>query len=233
VVLGGLIAIPAAFVFLGPAVVQNPPGTFGMGFVALPEVFSMMPLGRLIGFLFFFLLFLAAVTSSLSMLQPSIALFEEGLGIGRKPAVAILGFITLMGALFIVYFSKGFTALDTVDFWMANFFIFILATAQVFLFSWFLGVKRGMEELRRGAEIKLPPFLGFLLKYISPFYLLAIFGLWASRELPGRIRAMFSPPEGEPPVVLMSLGLILLTTAFFAFIVASANRRWDQQEEKP
>jgi len=81
VVLGGMIAIPAAFIFLGPAFLSNPDnvGTFSLGFMALPNVFNQMPAGAFFGFLFFFLLFLAAVTSSLSMLQPSIALLEAGL----------------------------------------------------------------------------------------------------------------------------------------------------------
>lgn len=117
---------------------------------------TLVPLGSFFGFLFFFLLFLAAITSSLSMLQPSIALLEEGLKIGRKASVSILAFITLVGCLFVAYFSKGFTALDTLDFWMANFFIFIFATFQSIVFAWVLGIRKGMEELRRGAEIRLP-----------------------------------------------------------------------------
>ena len=230
IVLGGMIAIPAAFVFLGPSVVQNPPGTFGMGFVTLPNVFNQMPAGQFFGFLFFFLLFLAAVTSSLSMLQPTIALLEEGLGLGRKPAVAILGFITLAGCMFIVYFSKGFTALDTVDFWMANFFIFIFATIQVILFGWVLGIDKGMKELRRGAAIKLPRLLPFMLKYVSPLYLLVVFGLWLWKKMPARLEAIATPPEDGPPVVLMSIGLIVVVAVFFGLIVVIANKRWDQKE---
>jgi len=230
VVLGGMIAIPAAFMFLGVNEVANPPGTFSLGFTALPNVFNQMPAGQFFGFLFFFLLFLAAVTSSLSMLQPSIALLEEGLGIGRKASVTILSFITLTGAAFVVYFSKDFTAMDTIDFWMANFFIFILATFQVILFSWIVGIDKGMTELRRGAEIRMPNFLKIVLKYVAPLYLIGIFGLWCYYNLPGRFKAIISPPEGEPPVVLMSLGLILVVAAFFALIVNLANKRWDKQE---
>ena len=44
-----------------------------MGFMTLPNVFAKMSMGQFVGFLWFFLLFLAAVTSSLSMLQPAIA----------------------------------------------------------------------------------------------------------------------------------------------------------------
>jgi len=44
----------------------------------LPNVFAMMPAGRMFGFLWFVMLFLAAITSSLAMLQPVIAFLEEG-----------------------------------------------------------------------------------------------------------------------------------------------------------
>lgn len=230
VVLGGMIAIPAAFVFLGPAVVQDPPGTFGMGFVTLPNVFNHMPLGSMFGFLFFFLLFLAAITSSLSMMQPSIALLEEGLNIGRKASVLILTSILMLGGLFVTYFSKGFTALDTLDFWMANFFIFIFATFQSIVFAWVLGIRRGMQELERGAHIRLPRVLPFVLKYVSPVYLLAVFVLWAWRNLPERWNAIIHPPADGPPVVLLSVLFILGVGAFFVWVVSRANRIWDKEE---
>jgi SNF family Na+-dependent transporter len=60
--LGGMITIPAAFIFLGAAGAVG--GTFTLGFNTLPLVFEHMPLGRWVGFLWFFLLFLAAITSS-------------------------------------------------------------------------------------------------------------------------------------------------------------------------
>jgi NSS family neurotransmitter:Na+ symporter len=230
VVLGGMIAIPAAFMFLGSEFVANPPSTFGMGFVALPNVFNQMPAGQFFGFLFFFLLFLAAVTSSLSMLQPSIALLEEGMGITRRASVTILGLLTLVGALFIAYFSKSAKALDTVDFWMANFFIFIMATVQIILFGWVVGIKKGFAELKRGAEIRLPNILKIFLKYVAPIYLLTVFSFWCVQELPTRFKDIITPPDEGPPVVLLSLGLIVVVGIFFVLVIAQANRRWDKLE---
>ncbi len=234
VALGGLITIPAAFVFLGFAFVQDPPGTFGMGFVALPNVFGQMPAGNVFGFLFFFLLFLAAVTSSLSMLQPAIALLEEGLGLGRKASVALLGFITAVGAAFVVFFSGDFIALDTIDFWVGTFGIYVLATFQVILFGWVLGVDRGFEELRRGAEIRIPSFFKFVIKYVAPVYLLTIIGFWFHNEF----LTVPEDPEAttrlqqivENVEVQLSLGLILLVSILFALLIAQSVKRWRAAE---
>lgn len=234
VVLGGMIALPAAYIFLGPVFLSDPDnlGTFSLGFITLPNVFNQMPGGAFFGFLFFFLLFLSAVTSSLSMLQPSIALLEEGLGITRKPSVAILGFITFAGTFFIAYFSAGAEALDTVDFWMANFFIFIFATIQTIIFGWVIGPKRGYEELSAGAEIRVPRWIMGMIRYVSPLYLLAVFALWCKISLPARWQAIVNPPPGEPPVVLMSIAFILIVLTFFGFVIAGANQRWQEAEKE-
>ena len=90
-----------------------------------------MPAGHFFGGLFFFLLFIAAITSSLSMLQPAIAFLEEGLNLKRKAAVTLLGFITAIGALFVSLISHGLIVLDHMDFWTGNFCIYLLATIEV------------------------------------------------------------------------------------------------------
>lgn len=233
VVLGGMIAIPAAFIFLGPALLSDNISTFGLGFTALPNVFNQMPAGTFFGFLFFFLLFLAAVTSSLSMLQPSIALLEEGLGLTRKPAVAILGFITFTGTFFIAFFSKDVLALDTIDFWMANFFIFIFATVQTIVFGWVVGPKQGYTALSAGAEISVPRWImTVMIRFVSPLYLLVVFALWCKESLPDRWKSIVNPPPGEPPVVLLSIGFIVMVLVFFSFVIAGANQRWDSDEPR-
>lgn len=236
VALGGMIVIPAAFVFLGQEALQNLSSTFQLGFVTLPNVFSQMPGGHAIGFLFFFLLFLAAVTSSLSMLQPAIALLEEGLGLGRKASVALLGFITAVGAAFVVYFSENLIALDTIDFWIGTFGIYVLATFQVILFGWVLGVDRGMEELERGAEIRVPRLFKFVIKYVSPLYLLMILAFWSYNQFlkapdaAGQLTRL--QQIKEMPVVQFSIGLIVAVILLFLLLIAQAVKRWKAAELK-
>ncbi len=234
VALGGLITIPAAFVFLGPYVIETAKKgeltTFALGFVTLPNVFNQMFAGSFFGFLFFFLLFLAAVTSSLSMLQPAIALLEEGLGLGRKASVALLGFITAVGAAFVVYFSKNLMALDTLDFWIGSFGIFLLATFQVIVFGWVLGVDKGFEELRRGAEIRIPTFVKYIIKYVSPVYMLAVFGAWCYTEFykkGDRLRQI-----QENWVVRVSIVFIVIVAILFILLIAQSVKRWRIQESQ-
>lgn len=226
VALGGMIVIPAAFVFLGAAGVVGQ-GTFSLGFIALPQVFELMPLGRVIGSLFFFLLFLAAVTSSLSMLQPAIALLEEGLEIGRRSSVTILGFVTLIGSLFVVYFSKDLVALDTMDFWVGTLCIFLLATFQVILFGWVLGIDRGMREINRGASIRIPRVVGVLLKYVAPVYLIGILCAWIYQQSGGYVEMLQTNRVAQ-----FTVAYILIVAALFALLVKQSVKRWQALERR-
>ncbi len=241
VALGGLITLPAGFAFLGAAGLVGQ-GTFGLGFNILPIVFSTMPFGQIFGFLFFFLLFLAAVTSSLSMLQPGIAFLEEALSIRRRESVAILGAITGLGSMFVWYFSQDLKALDTIDFWVGTFMIFIQGSLMIILFAWVLGLKKGFEEAHRGASIRIPAFFGPIMKYIAPAYLGIIFVLWILFNVLGW-NGQFSDPsfnptgyvvdligsEEAPPntVARMSVGIMLLFTIFMVVIVSIVGKRWD------
>jgi SNF family Na+-dependent transporter len=236
--LGGLITIPAAFVFLGAAGIVGQ-GTFGLGFKVLPLVFSNMPAGAFFGALFFFLLFLAAVTSSLSMLQPGIAFLEEAFAISRKQSVAILGMVTSVGCLFVVYFSKDVKALDTFDFWVGTLLLFVLATIEIILFAWVLGIDKAWKEAHKGAELRIPMFFKPIMKYICPLYLLIIFGLWIMFNVlgwdPGTgefnrtgyvLDLLGSEDQAASPVARLCFGLIAVLTVFLMVATAAAAKRW-------
>ncbi len=231
VALGGLITIPAAVAFLGASGAVG--GTFALGFNVLPMVFNAMPFGSLFGFIFFFLLFLAAVTSSLSMLQPGIAFLENALSINRHQSVAILGIVTGFGTLVVVYFSKDLKALDTMDFWVGTFLIFIMATIQIIIFAWVMGIPKGFEEASHGASINIPRIFGPIMKYVTPVFLLVIFFFWAAENVFGYnlISGEVNPSGyatdlfGENPnqVAWMSVTILILLGGFLFLIVNSSS----------
>ena len=226
--LGGLITIPAAFIFLGPAPVEKVAGsTFGLGFYTLPVVFQHMPLGSLFGFLWFFLLFLAAVTSSISMLQPVLAFLEEGLRLSRSRAVAWLALLTSCGTALVVYFSRDLLALDAMDFWVGQVGIFLLATTLVVVFSWVIGTEAGIREIRRGALLDLPPGFAFVIKYVSPVYLLAIFALFLVDNAGGYMRQLVEQPEAGG-----AFAFVIATTTLLVYLVNRAGKRWNGETSR-
>lgn len=211
--LGGLITVPAAFVFLGAAGIG---GTFGLGFVSLPAVFAHMPFGQFFGGIWFFLLFIAAITSSVSMVQPGIAFLEEGLNLNRKKSSAVLLVITMVGSLFVAYYSAGLEALDTMDFWAGTFFIFVLALFQVIVAGWLFGVENVLKEAAEGSRMRIPKFLPVVIKYVCPAFLGTVFVFWCIQKLPEQWAKMQSNPVTQISVIFLfgALALFLVLTHF-------------------
>jgi hypothetical protein len=190
--------------------------------VTLPNVFARMgPTGQFFGFLWFFMLFLAALTSSVSMLQPVIAFLEEGFGLKRHASCALLGLITTLGGGYVVYFSQGLVALDTMDFWAGTVLIFILAMVQAVLYGWVFGIERGHAELHKGAHIRVPWFVQIVLKYVTPVYLGAIFVGTLIQSGPGYLSGILSNPIVFATVLFM--GVIII---FLMVLVGIAEKRW-------
>jgi SNF family Na+-dependent transporter len=226
VCLGGLITLPAAFIFLGGAIGSF--STFGLGFNTLPNVFAAMPAGRFFGFLWFFMLFLAAVTSNLSMLQPVIAFLEEGFNLKRHASVAFLGVVAVLGCGFVLWFSKGVLAMDTMDFWVGNVLIFVLAMVQTFVYGWVFGIHRGHLEAHLGAHMRIPWFVQLMLKYVSPLYLAVIFILFCIYDVPGYAKSVIAEP-----VALYSVLLIGAVMASLALLIHFAGKRWTAEGRYP
>lgn len=228
VALGGMITLTAAVVFMGAtATAANTGGTFSTGFHTLPVVFARMPLGNVFGALWFFMLFLAAITSSLSMLQPAQAFVEEALGTSRRNATSIVTVVALVGNAVIFYFSADLGVLDTIDFWVGTFLIFVVAGTQLITFGWVTGIERGMEEAHYGAQIRIPALFRFVIKWVSPLYLFGIFALFVYYKLPSYVTAAFGDAEHPADVhALIGWGVIAATLVLISVLIAVGTKRW-------
>jgi NSS family neurotransmitter:Na+ symporter len=221
---GGMITLTASFIFLGLsgtiAAVQG--GTFGLGFTTLPVVFAHMgPFGNVIGAIWFFMLFLAAITSSISMYQPALAFFQEALGTTRKSATTLMVAICIVGSFLVMYYSKDGIFWSTIDDWVGTYLIFVLAMVQIICFSWLFGIDRGWKEAHTGAHIQIPAFYKVIMKYVAPIYLLVVFIAFTFQNLGDWLRAVAAEPLRQGAVAL-----ILAVTAFLVGCVWVGERRW-------
>ena len=139
----------------------NPAEGPGLIFVVLPSVFPQLDAGTLWGTLFFFLLFMAALTSAISILEVVTAYFIDQKGWTRKKATIRFGLvITIVGAF--CSFSLG-GGINITEFLGMSFFDFMdylsskymlpiggMLTAIFVLKKW--GVEHFIEELKTGMD---------------------------------------------------------------------------------
>jgi SNF family Na+-dependent transporter len=222
-----LITLTASFVFLGTsgviAAVQG--GTFGLGFTTLPVVFAQMgPFSNVIGAVWFFMLFLAAITSSLSMYQPTLAFLQEALGLERKPATGLLATVALIGSMFVLWFTRDGVFWNTLDFWVGTFLLFVMAGIQIVCFSWVFGLDRGWASAHEGARMRIPGVFRFVMKYVAPAYLIVVFVGFCVQNLPDSLRAI-----GRSPAAQLALLLIMTVGAGLLAIVRVGEARWRRE----
>ncbi len=186
IVLGASVVIPIAVGYMGIDWVKENAG-FMMAFKTMPYLFDQWGplLATLAGVAWFGLLFIAGITSSLAMGTPFMNFVEDEFNWGRVKSAVVLGIIILIMALpTILFFEYG--VFDEYDYWTGTVSLVIFATAEIILFAWIFGVDKGWKEINRGADIKVPHFYKFVIKWITPIFILTIF-----------ISALIKPLNGE------------------------------------
>jgi neurotransmitter:Na+ symporter, NSS family len=178
IVLGGSILIPIATAYLGLELVQAKTAGgsgFELGFLTLPTLFNNWGwFARVAGGLWFGLLFLAGITSSLAMGQPIMAFLEDEFKITRRKAALLFGASAFLLGFVCVWLYPG-GAFDEFDFWTGTFSLVIFALCEAFIFAFIFGIDKGWEEITRGADLKVPRVFRFVIKYVTPLFLLVVF----------------------------------------------------------
>jgi len=211
IVLGGTIVIPLAFMFFGGTGAREvaASGSFNIGFVAMPLVFAQMTGGGFFAFIWFLLLFLAGITSSVSLLEPAVAFLSDDLGIARKRTVKWLALITFVLCQFPIFFlARG--VVDEVDFWAGTFFLVVFALCESLIFIWVYGIDQAWDEMHHGAELRIPRIYRVIIKYVTPLFLLAVLGFWLVQQAVPTFLLRGVPRENVPYVLGTRLGLLVL-----------------------
>ncbi|MFN4319121.1 MAG: sodium:calcium symporter [Aquificaceae bacterium] len=218
VVIGASIAIPAAFAMFGSLAVHAlaQEGTFRLGFMSMPAVLMALPFGWLLSTIWFFLLFIAALTSSLALTQPLIALFEDEMRWPHSKAVNVSMLMVSVGA-FLSAFVPGF--IDEVDFWAGTFLLVFFALLEIIVFVWIFGVHKFHHELTRDVFVKIPKSLVYFFAIASPIFLVVLIYNWGVIQAP----KVLSNTSLEVMVARM---FIISTLVLLAFVAIESRRRY-------
>lgn len=196
--LAGLIIVPSVFVFSNgdPNALNQGPSLM---FVTLPNVFNSMPAGGVIGAVFFFLVILAALTSSISLLETMVSIVSEKFKVKRVPSTLIcVGVIIVLGMLSVLGFNvlsqpttnflesirsavdlkKSFgisSVLDIFDFISNNILMPLVAFATCILIGYIAKTTYVEEEiLVSQKEFKVKKMYRFMIKILCPIFMIAI-----------------------------------------------------------
>lgn len=179
-VLAGVMIFPAVFAYgIDPA--SGP----GLVFVVLPNIFAQMPGGHIFSVFFFILLAIAALTSTVSILEVVVAYLSEELRIARAKAT-ILGAsaITLLGVFATLSFGLlknvtpgGKTFFDWFEYSTANILLPLGAICIVLFVGWYLGRKEFNDEITSGGiyKVRITGLLMFVIKFLAPLAIAMVF----------------------------------------------------------
>jgi neurotransmitter:Na+ symporter, NSS family len=217
VVLGGTIAIPAAVTFFGVAgaTAIAAGGAFDLGIVAMGVVFQNLPggqaIGQLLAFMWFFLLFIAGITSSVALASPAMAFMQEEFGLDRRRVALGLGGVALVLGLATIFWLQG-GFLDEWDFWAGTFGLVLFAFIEVWIIRLAFGVDEFWEELHQGADLRVPHFFKFVIKWVTPVLLTGLLAWWMYDSAYPVLTMVGVPEENVGTIWLARLLMVGLLT---------------------
>ena len=180
--LAGLMIIPAVFAFSGgdrSALSAGP----GLMFITLPKVFASMKFGAVIGTIFFVLVFFAALTSAISLMETIVSIFCDKFHWSRKVACI---FVTVLSLLMGIPSSLGFgplsfiswmgmSVLDIMDFISNSILMPIVALFTCIFVGFIIKPKAIADEVKAtDGTFKGEKLFTVMIKWIAPIFLIMI-----------------------------------------------------------
>ena len=185
-IVAGLIIIPACFAF-GVAPDKGP----SLIFLTLPNVFSAMNGGRILGSLFFLFMYFAALSTMIGVFENDVSFSIDLFGHARKKAALIAGIIITLGSVpcalgFNVWsafepLKAGNVIMDLEDFIVSNILLPVGALISCLFctcrYGW--GFDKYMEEVNSGKGLKISRAFKWYFMIVLPLILvfLAVYGL--------------------------------------------------------
>ena len=180
--LAGLTIIPAVYIFSGEEGLSSQGA--GLMFMTLPKVFQQMPGGNIIALLFFVLVFFAAITSSISVMEAIVSSLMDKFHLKRIPCcLIVIGICLLLGipsslgnGLWANIKILGMDFLTFFDYISNSILMPIVAFCTCILVGWVIKPKALTDEVtKNGEKFGRKILFNVMIKYVAPICLLFIF----------------------------------------------------------
>lgn len=178
--LSGLMIIPACIAYDPDQLTKGP----GLMFGVLPKIFDNMPGGGFIGALFFVMVFFAALTSSISLMETVVSSIQDRWKLNRHVScLIVLGISLLLGAFScfgysiwdsFLFFGR-FPVLDFFDFLTNSVMMPIIAFLTCIFIAFVIRPAPILSEIYSDSEVRGRKIFITTLRYIAPVCLLVIF----------------------------------------------------------
>ena len=226
VVLGSSIAIPVAVAFFGISATEAiaNAGAYDLSFQSMPFIVQQLPIGRIIGTLWFGLLFFAGITSTVALTQPPMAFLQDEMGWSRKKAAAaVVSFLFIFGNFVVFYLGHG--VINEFDFWVGTVGLVVFSFIEIIIFAWIFGMDKAWAEINEGSAIKVPKIFYYLIKYVTPASLAILLVIWIYQAGFDLI-LLRNANEADIPYLLATRGIILFLIILGAILVRHVSKKW-------
>ena len=179
-VLAGVVIFPAAFSFG-----IRPTAGMGLVFNTIPMIFNQMAGGYFFCIIFFVLLAIAALTSTISLLEVVVAYLSEELRMKRQWATVVAGATSMLVGVFASlslmdntpFIIGGHTVFDLMDKVSSDFLLPLGGLLIVIFVGWRLGKQKFFAEVTNEGQLKSPlkKVIFFIIRYLAPLAIAVIF----------------------------------------------------------
>jgi hypothetical protein len=103
-------------------------------------------------------------------------------------------------------------------------FLYITTCLFFTLFNLVWGTRNGLEELRTGATIPLPPGLGFIIRWVTPSILIIIFAAWLYQNIFVKQSSQVVNLLNGEPGAIFPIMWVTLVAGFFAVVIRTSHK---------
>lgn len=197
----------------------------GLIFVTYPTILNILgQWAYFIGPLFFITIYIAGITSILSMIEPISFSIQNKFSISRKKTVTIL---CIIGAFTSMIFATSFggALLENIDSYVNQISGLFCIVLECILFAWIYKAENLVDFLNsRSRYIKIGRTWLFIVKYVLPFFIMII---WI-----GGMSTVFNTYSLDKIIITISTALVLFAVSLYLTLKKPTNPGWDEVDER-